>query len=163
MNRNFPTCSGESVNVTLTVADGAGATDVLGLWVTLPMKLTELREARAALRVAFTSLLDVRPLNGAFRGMLVMNGASTAPVSNVAPVRLEHDGHHGKNVIGATLVSEVGRQVLWMFDFSDTEHFVSGSIRPLQGVVLTLNERRVVFRLSGASNEHVRFEYRLSP
>ena len=92
-----------------------------------------------------------------------MNGIATAAVSNVAPVRHEHDGRHRKNVIGAYLGSEVGREVLWIFDFSGSERFVPGSIRPLQGVVLTLNARRVVFRLSGASNEHVRFEFRLSP
>ena len=95
-----------------------------------------------------------------------MNDTATATVRNAFPTRHEHDGRRGRNVIGAYLVSEVaevGREVLWIFDFSGSERFVPGSLRPLQGVVLTLNARRVVFRLSGASNEHVRFEFRLSP
>ena len=107
------------------------------------MGLIESREAKTTLRVAFTSLLDVRPLDGASRGMLQMNGIATATVRNASPTRHEHDGRHGKNVIGAYLVSEVGREVLWIFDFSGSERFVPGSIRALQGVVLTLNARRL--------------------
>lgn len=92
-----------------------------------------------------------------------MNGTSAVPVRNVAPVRHEYDGRYGRNVIEASLVADVGTEALWVFDFRDTKRFVPGSIRPLQGAVLGWSERRVVFRLSGAPGEHVRFEYELSP
>ncbi len=161
VNRAFPTCAGENVDVTLTVADG-GATDSDGRTVLLPVALQVPDDSSGALRVTVTSFLDVRPLNGAHRGILVSNGSATVAVQNDAPREHQLSGRIGNNVLEATLISTPGREAVWSFDFPANGRFVSGSLRPLEGSVLFVDGHRIVFRLNGASSERVRFEYVLA-
>jgi phosphoglucomutase len=55
-----------------------------------------------------------------------------------------------------------GREGLWTFDFHKSEYFVPGSIRAAQGHVLSIDARRIVFRLSGTADARIKLTYRLA-
>lgn len=162
-NRTFPRCMGEDVRVVLTVSDGAGGTDVLDRSVTLPNEAASLTSSTTRIRTSWVSTLDARPWNGAVHGTVEIVGTRADDVANAGPYRHEHDAHFGKATVEATLVSEVGGEARWTFDFSDTPQFFPGSLRPLRGAVLASTDRTITFRLHGAPGERVRFEYRLEP
>ena len=157
VNHNFTACSGESVTVTLAVSDGASASDSTIETITLPVS-----QRLAGLRTSLVSSLMVGARNDAAHGRIVLNAIRTDPTNNAAPFRHVFEGLPGENTVEAVLVSEAGRETYWKFDFSQSEHFVPGSIRPEQGSVVSIEHRQVVFRLSGATQERIRFKVRLS-
>ncbi len=154
--RNWPSCNNEVVTITLTVTDGASASDVTVQGITLPLKL------RQALRSSFTSFLGMSPSDGTSRGSVVLNGARLDNTNSAGPFRHDFEGRRGENTIEAFLSPEASGEGLWRFDFSRSEHFVPGSIKAAQGHVLSIDARRIVFRLSGVADERIKFTYRLS-
>ena len=108
------------------------------------------------------SVLLPGPTLGAFHGDVTVNGRRLFRLDNSSPVERPVPSRLGANSIEAILVAPAGHEVAWVFDFSRARHFVPGSIRPQQGHALSVDARRIVFRLSGAPGERVRFEYRLA-
>ena len=158
-NRTFPQCAGEIVSVTLTVDDGNGARGEVTMGVRLPAAL---RSADASEEAVLVSVLLPGPTLGAFHGDVTVNGRRLFRLDNSSPVERPVPGRLGANSIEAILVAPAGDEVTWVFDFSRARHFVPGSIRPQQGHALSVDARRIVFRLSGAPGERVRFEYRVA-
>ena len=92
----------------------------------------------------------------------MLNGARLDNTNNAGPFKHDFEGRRGENTIEAFLSYEVSGEGLWKFDFSQSEHFVPGSIKAAQGHVLSIDDRHIVFRLSGAAYERTKFTYRLS-
>ncbi len=156
VNHNFATCSGESVTVTLTVSDGGSASDSTVQTISLPVS-----QRLADLQTSLVSSLTVGARDAVAHGRVVLNDVKVDATNNSAPFRHAIEGRPGENTVEAVLVSQVGRETYWKFDFSQAEHFVPGSIRPEQGSVISLDNRQVVFRLSGATQERIRFKVRM--
>jgi hypothetical protein len=156
VNHNFTTCSGESVTVTLTVGDGASASDSTVQTISLPVS-----QRLTGLQTSLVSSLIVGARDRVAHGQVVLNGTKVDATNNTAPFRHAFEGRPGENTVEAVLVSEVGHEAIWKFDFSQTEHFVPGSIRPELGSVISIESHQVVFRLSGAAQERVRLKVQL--
>ena len=159
INRTFPQCAGETVSVKLTVDDGNGARDEVTMAVRLP---NALQSADSSDEVILVSFLLLGPTLGVFHGNVTVNERHLFRVDNSSPVERVVPGRLGANRIEAILVAPAGQEVTWVFDFSRARHYVPGSIQPQQGHALSIDARRIVFRLSGAPGERVRFEYRLA-
>jgi hypothetical protein len=157
VNHNFEVCSGESVTVTLTVSDGASASDSNVQTITLPVN-----QCLAGIRASVTSSLTVGSRDRVAQGQVVLNDVKVEATNNMGPFRHAVEARPGENTVEAVLVSAVGRETFWTFDFSQTEHFVPGSIRSERGVVFSIENNRVVFRLNGTAQERIRFKYRIS-
>lgn len=160
--RNWSSCNNEVVTITLTVTDGASASDVTAQGITLPVKLRQAPRGVRPLHSSFTSFLGMSPPDGTSRGSVVLNGARVDNTNNVGPFRHDFEGRRGENTIEAFLSPEARGEGLWTFDFDRSEHFVPGSIQAVQGHVLSIDARRIVFRLSGAADTRMKFTYRLS-
>jgi hypothetical protein len=156
INRDFPGCSGEAVNVTLTVSAGVGSSDTRTQSITLPASQL------AGLRGSFTSSLLVEPHHRTTLGNIVLNGSRIDRVSGARPFMHEFETHPGPNTVEAVLLSKVGGETLWRFDFSRADHFVAGSLTVEQGHVISRDSLSIVFRLSGTSGERIKFTYRLT-
>ncbi len=91
-----------------------------------------------------------------------MSGARPDNTNNAGPFQHDFEGRRGENTIEAFLSSQASGEGLWKFDFSKSEHYVPGSIQAAQGHVLSIDARHIVFRLSGAADERMKFTYRAS-
>jgi hypothetical protein len=94
----------------------------------------------------------------------VLNDASRIDgASNSAPAVHPFRGKPGENVVEAHLETASRETGFWKFDFSATDRFVSGSIRAISGAAMSTDGRSIVFRLSGAAGERLRFSFELEP
>jgi hypothetical protein len=109
---------------------------------------------------SFVSRLDVPPGDGSVRGQVVLNEASMQETNNSTPFRHQVQGQKGRNTVEARLVAGTG-EGRWVFDFTSSPHFVSGSLAVESGQVVVQEGSRIVFRVS-PSAPPIRFRYRLS-
>ena len=154
-------CDNEFISVKLIVTgtDSSVDTITLGTWK-IDQKAPP---SKTGLRTSMTSFLRVRPLDGTTEGRVVLNGAQPDTTNNSGPFRHQFTGQSGKNTIEAYTTPKVDGEGFWQFDFSGAEDSVVGSIRPEHGQVVIANERIIIFRLSGARDERVRFAYQRTP
>ena len=162
-SRTWPSCSNDVVTVTLTVTDGASGNDVIVQGVTLPIALRQAPQQADRLQSSFTSFLGLSPFDGTSSGSVVLNGARRDNTNNAGPFQHDFEGRRGENTIEAFLSTGASGEGLWKFDFSRSEHYVAGSLKAAQGQVLAIDARSITFRLSGASGERIKFNYRLAP
>ena len=155
VNRSMPGCSGEAITVTLTVSAGAGSSDSTTQSITLPVTL------QAGLRSSLTSSLLVESRGSTTLGNIAINGARIDDVSSARPFIHDFEAHAGLNAVEAVNLSAVRGEIVWKFDFSRADHFVAGSLTVLQGQLIYRDRHTIVFRLSGASGERIKFTYRL--
>jgi hypothetical protein len=59
------------------------------------------------------------------------------------------------------LIQRASGESRWRFDFSLAPGFTVGSIDVLEGTILGLESKAVIFRLSGQAGERIRFAYRI--
>jgi hypothetical protein len=98
------------------------------------------------------------------RGFLVLNDAARIDgISNSTPAVHPFRGRAGKNVIEGHLETAFRENGFWKFDFSGTDRFVPGSLRAHAGTAVSNDGRTLVFRLSGAAGERIRFSFELEP
>lgn len=158
LNRNFPGCAGETVSVTLTVADGAGGSD--SATDTFQLPVSQRADGNPGhLPATVTSLLR----GDAAGGRVVVNDARLDDTRGNVPFRHEFPGRLGENHIEAVMRAPSPGEALWEFDFSRARHFVPGSLRVQAGSALSLSSHRIVFRLTGAPEERVWFSFELGP
>ena len=69
----------------------------------------------------------------------------------------------GRNSIEAHADGEIRGEGFWKFDFSAADHFVPGSLEVAMGTVASFDGRSIVFRLTGAAGERVKFTFELAP
>ena len=93
------------VTITLTVTDGANASDVTVQGITLPVKLQALQEVRP-LQSSFTSFLGMSPSDGTSRGSVVLNGARLDNTNSAGPFRHDFEGRRCENTIEAFVSPE---------------------------------------------------------
>jgi hypothetical protein len=113
--------------------------------------------------VTLTSSIIAPPADGTIGGQLLVNGTPVNRTDNSAPFRHQLRGEVGENTIEGYLVSPPDREVLWKFDFTQTEDFLAGSINANQGQVMSLGPRWIIFRLNGEPGERIKFTYRFGP
>jgi uncharacterized repeat protein (TIGR01451 family) len=116
-----------------------------------------LRESQ--IEASFTSFLEV-PAERRARGRVRLNRVRVDATDSSVPFRHSVRGRE-ENTVEAHTASELGGEGFWRFDFSGGTRFVPGSIRVELGQVLSLDAYTVVFRLSGAPGERIKFTYRL--
>jgi hypothetical protein len=165
INWNPPTfggCSGSpTIQVQLTVVGSGGQTDTASQSVRIDSRVPDDSSGR---RATFASFLEVPPQDGNVRGFLVLNDAARIDgISNSTPAVHPFRGRGGENVIEAHLEAAFQETGFWKFDFSGTDRFVSGSLRAQTGTAVSNDGRTLVFRLSGAAGERVRFSFELEP
>jgi hypothetical protein len=151
--------SGFAKNVKLTVEAWDGSTDTFKQTVTVYYSRTSANEA--TIRSSFTSLLDIRPLDGEVHSRIIVNDALVHQVDNRAPVQHGFLGSGDWNTVEGHMMSGRAGGGLWRFDFNGTEGFVSGSIRPEVGQIVSHDDRSITFHLNGLPGERVKLRFRL--
>lgn len=156
VNRSFPQCAGETVQVTLAVGDAAGASRTLTRSIVLPGGQM-LRTGRARTSSFVVALVGAENSTGVVRtregvALRVRGGA-------VASYRFRT---RGTVVEVEAQLERTSGEVSWEFDFAGGAGFVPGSLRVLEGSVLVREPYRVVLRLA-SPGERARFRYRLRP
>ena len=154
-------CSGAPlISVQLTVVGSGGQTDSVGQGVRIDLKpYTE----GVGLRTSFSSILSIPHRNGGARGFVVLNDARVDSTSDAAPSSHVVRGLAGRNTIEAHADGEIRGEGFWKFDFSAADHFVPGSLQAGTGTVASLDGRSIVFRLTGAAGERIKFTFELAP
>lgn len=117
----------------------------------------------AALESHFTSLLDAGSGTEAAAGNVLLNGAQLDGTTGGAPFRHNVKGRGGENTIEAYTFSPIQGDGVWEFRFSDSPHFVAGSIRVSSGRLVSLDGLSVVFALNRTPGERIKFSYELRP
>ncbi|MGH9461617.1 MAG: PKD domain-containing protein, partial [Vicinamibacteria bacterium] len=111
---------------------------------------------------SFMSSLKGGDPDAVARGRVVINSAQADATGSSAPFRHSARGRE-ENTVEAYSESGLEGEGLWQFDFSGDQHFIPGSIKVELGQVLSRDAHSVVFRLSGAPGERIKFTYRLRP
>jgi PKD repeat protein len=161
VTQDFMSCPG-SIVVSLTVTGEAGQSDTTSKQVTVTY-LTSPFQKDSQISTAFNSFLSVPPFDGGARGFVTMNNIRTFTTNNSAPSNHAVQGRLGENEIEAYLATPIDTEGAWRFDFSGASGFVAGSIKVKSGQVISIDSRSVVFRLSGAPGERIKFTYKLLP
>jgi hypothetical protein len=160
---------GDNGSVTATVASGSSCQASVTSDTSDPNTGNNTRSATVPQRsgripetidTSFVSRLDVPPGDGSVRGQVVLNEASMQETNNSTPFRHQVQGQKGRNTVEARLVAGTG-EGRWVFDFTSSPHFVSGSLAVESGQVVVQEGSRIVFRVS-PSAPPIRFRYRLS-
>lgn len=110
---------------------------------------------------SFLSELRILRRDGDARARLILNDARSDNTDNTAPYRHQVRGKLGENTVEGYLVSEASGEGQWEFQFSGADHFVPGSLKVDFGELISLDAYRVVFRLSGAPGERMKFRFEL--
>ena len=123
----------------------------------------DLRIAPGARSVPFSfqTQLAVPPVDGSAHGTLSLNGSPLQPIDSASPARRDGTGHDGRNQLDA-VVTDIPRGGYWRFDFSQASHFTTGSLRVLEGNLVSSGGSILVFQLSGASGERISFTFELT-
>jgi hypothetical protein len=161
-NHDFVSCSGQVIQVQLTIADIEGRLDTVTQPVTLPTLLRAHPQSLDGIHASVASRLEVQPPDRTARGIIVFNEARRDGTDGSREFRHVFVGREGENEIEARLATGLQGKVFWRFDFSGIECFVPGSIEVVQGQPVSRSGYAVIFRLQGSSGEAIRFTYHLS-
>jgi len=158
VNRNFPQCAGETVQVTLTVKGSDAASDATRQAIKLPASQKQsLREAELA-SCTFTSFLSAEELSGS----VVLDRVRLDSVRGGISVSHVLRAHAGSHEVEAFLTATQEEEALWTFDFSSCETLFPSGLEPRQGQVIVSEGRRITFRLNGTGSGPLQFRFRLS-
>jgi len=114
------------------------------------------------LETSFTSFLGVPPYDGSARGQVLLNDRRVDSTNSSAPFMHTWRSVGEKNTVEAYTTVPFDGEGFWRFDYSAAENFVAGSLTVEQGRAISRDARAIVFRLSGASGERIKFSYRLA-
>lgn len=148
------------VRLVVTGADGSTAETRANIDPTSPG--LEVRRMTADwIQTSFVSHLVSPGSSERLAGQVILNQSRVDLTDDSTPFRHDLRGRAGKNTVEAVIVSGNDREIFWRFDFSASERFVAGSIQVDGGQVLSRDGRSVVFRMTGARGERVRWSFRL--
>ncbi len=139
--------------VTLTVTNGDGRRDQTTQFV-----VVEDSSSVNPGDVTFTSQLELPEGNS---GQISLNATEIVATVAPAPQRYRLRAYAQENVVDARLLTRPNGPGRWQFDFSNSQGFVPGSLRVDSGQVLSLDNRRVVFRVGEGAGPPIRFRFRL--
>jgi hypothetical protein len=123
---------------------------------------SSLKAPSAGASYTFHSHLAVPPFDGSARGRILSQGSAWL-VDSSQPVVISARAGGGKNVIEAVLARGDAEGGHWRFGFSNEPRFVRGSLRVLQGNVVSLEPAGAVFALGVQAPDRIRFEIELAP
>ena len=93
---------------------------------------------------------------------VILADGRSQPVSVGGPSIFRYRGTRGLNAIDGVVMAPLEEPVMWRFDFSQSSHFVPGSLRLVSGTAVSSDGRSIVVRMSGRPGERVRIEYELA-
>jgi hypothetical protein len=129
--------------------------------VEIPVVTLRKQDQNAYLPLAFVTSLESssdRPL----RGDVTLNGQPLGAVTGRSPRRIPASGYAGRsNLVEAWTTTATDGDGRWEFSFQNTPGFAPRSLVVESGQVLSLDGDRVVFRLTGAPGERLRFRFGL--
>ncbi len=96
------------------------------------------------------------------RAQVVLGRGQAQPVAGGSRSIHNYAGAAGRNTVEAVLMTPLPAPALWRFDFSASAHFVPGSLRLVNGIEVSRNDRSIVVRFSGRAGERVRLDYELA-
>ncbi len=112
------------------------------------------------LSTALSSRID-SPSRG-LRGEAALDGQSLGGLASGSPRRIPFKANPAReHLVEAWTSTASPGEGRWEFSFRDSVHFVRGSLVVDSGQVMSLEGDRLVFRLSGAPGERLRFRFRL--
>jgi PKD repeat protein len=155
----------ENITVKLTVSGRDGQqtlTDTISRSVTVVYFSSPFLKA-TRVTTSFASYLGIAPFDGRARGQVTLNGTRTDGVDSSSPFQHRAQGRFGENTIEAHIPTPTDQPGFWRFDFGGAEGFVVGSIKVRSGQVTSIDSRSVVFRVSGAPGERIKFTFELLP
>ena len=158
VSRQFPRPDLYGVKLTVTNADDRQATTTQ--FVVVESRVSAIGEHRSLrTNVAFTSHLDFSVEGVSVNTRLSVNDSGTESRSSPTPLRHQLRARSGKNIVLGQLLTETIAPGQWRFNFTSAVGFVPGSIEVVSGHVLALDQRSVVFRVTGESGSRVRFSF----
>ena len=142
-----------NVRARLTVVGQDGSSDSV-------VKTVNILGPVAARDVPLGSSFTTELLQAEADGQVILPRGASQGVSSGTPALVSFEGRTGDNVVEAVITRSDG-PVLWRFDFSQTRHFVPGSLRVVGGREIARDATSVTLRFTGAPGERARIELRL--
>jgi hypothetical protein len=105
--------------------------------------------------------MGLPPSDGSARGDIFLNGTLLRTVDSAQPAEIVAELAQGVNRIEAVVVEGATAEGFFRFEFP--RELPPDGVRVIEGNVVALDSRAVVFRLSGHAGERVGFELRLQP
>ncbi len=150
------------VTLTVTNADGRQASKTQFVVVENAAATGRSQDQRQR-EVTFTSQLEVPGESGTLAARVTLDGSRMVVVANGVPREMSMGVDGSDHVIEARLTKESSRPGRLSFDFNASAALKSGSLIVESGEVLSVSDRRIVFRLSGASAPVLRFRFQSAP
>ncbi len=127
------------------------------------VKVSSLRTDEPSARVPLTLTTSLESASDRqLRGDVTLNGESLGGVTGQSPRSISTNGFGGsRNIVEAWTTTASEGEGRWEFSFRNTPNFARGTLVVESGQLLSLEGDRVVFRLSGAPGERVRFRFGL--
>ncbi len=143
----------------LTVVGPDGATKTVTKQVNI---FRGLRLETTTVPTVETSLTTHLMASDRAAAQVILTGGRTQPVSSGAPSMHRYRGTLGRNTVEGVLMASLDEPAMWRFDFSQSAHFVLGSLRLVSGTAVSSDGRSIVVRVTGRPGERVRIEYQLA-
>jgi hypothetical protein len=154
-------CNRQRIRVELTVVGNGGASSDTANWsFRLPdADLKVLWRETGPIPIAFTSRIMAQGPTAGFRGFVILNGTHSREMSGSGPTEIHVTALDGQNNVEVISERPVSGGFYWKLDFAGTEQIVPGSFRVEQGQVSFMDDRTLVFHLTGSAGERIRFRF----
>jgi len=149
--------------VTLTVTNEEGRQDTTTQFIVVEGQSAAATESRSKrTEVSFTSHLDLPDGNQNQRVQISLNATGAETTSGTTPQQHHLSARAGENIVEARLLTQPSGPGRWHFNFQTTRNLIPGTLRIESGEVLTLDQRRVVFRVPAKTTIVIRFRFTLT-
>jgi hypothetical protein len=151
----------QSITFRLTVFRGSESSTAEKT-VHVPSSLQSV-QASEPLDLSLETRLELASPDNRSRGRILIDGRLSGTVVGGQASSVRTRLSPGAHELEAVVKRSPGEPGLWNFDFSASPAFQGGSLRVLQGNVLTMGPSTVTFRLGGEPEEHLRLRFELAP
>ncbi len=149
--------------VTLTVTNGEGRQDTTTQFIVVERQSVGTTESRfKRTEVSFTSHLELGKGNQNQRAQIYLNNSTAETTSVTTPQQHHLPARPGENIVEARLLTQPTTPGRWHFNFHTTRNLIPGSLKIESGEVLTLDQRRAVFRIPAQATTVIRFRFTLT-
>ena len=149
--------------VTLTVTNGEGRQDTTTQFIVVERQSVGTTESRfKRTEVSFTSHLELGKGNQNQRAQISLNNSTAETTSGTTPQQHHLPARPGENIVEARLLTQPTTPGRWHFNFQTTRNLIPGSLKIESGEVLTLDQRRAVFRIPAKTTTVIRFRFTLT-
>ena len=149
--------------MTLTVTNGQGRQDTTTQFIVVEGQSVAATESRSKrTEVSFTSHLELPKGSQNQRAQISLNDSTAETTSGTTPHQHHLSARPGENIVEARLQTASTGPGRWHFNFQTTRNLIPGTLRIENGEVLTLDQRRVVFRVPAKTTIVIRFRFTLT-